>query len=678
MKISYNWLKEYVGVKNSAKQVAQWLTMAGLEVTSLEEKGKDSVLEIEVTTNRPDWLSVIGVAREVSAVTGKQLKVPKTPNLLPITNRDKQIKVEVEDKLLCPRYTARIVDGVRVGPSPDWLKARLEAVGVRPVNNVVDITNFCLLESGQPLHAFDYDKLSGQKIVVRKAKKGERMLTIDNVQRELDNEMLVITDEKRPIAIAGVMGGLDTEVTESTKTVLIESACFDPISVRRTQRKLVLTTDSSYRFERGIDLEGVALASNRAAKLMVELCGGKIGIVKDVGIKAAKTNILKLSLNKTNKILNLELTPIAAKRILESLGLKVSGAQEKLRVEAPSFRKDLKREEDLIEEITRIYGYDKIPTTIPMMVGHSKRKEFQRKISELARRVMVSEGMEEVVNYSLVGREDLKKIAALEDSIIAIKNPASNQQEVMRTSLIPGILNAAKFSINRKVEDFGIFELSNVYSISKDRKRQEEQNLCILMSGRAKNDWRQKTNTDFFELKGVVETLLENLGINNYEFSNSAPQIFYPERSAVISVNKNEVGVIGELKKSVLSNFDIKKEVFLCEIKFGKLIEFVNVEKRFTTLAKFLPATRDISLIIEKDVPAMALADVIKESGGELLTGVELFDEYFGGQIPAGKRGLTFSVQYLAKDEQLTENQIEKVHNKIKEALVAKFKAVIR
>ena len=678
MKISYNWLKEYIDIKNSARQAAEWLTMAGLEVTSLEEKQKDSILEIEVTTNRPDWLSVIGVARELSAVTGKHLKLPKVPKLTAGPGRDRQVKVEIEDRILCPRYTGRILDGVNIGASPDWIKERLEAIGVRSINNIVDITNFCLFELGQPLHAFDYDKLTGQAIVVRKARKGERIVTIDGVQRELDNGMLIIADEKRPVAIAGIMGGLETEVSPSTKTILLESAYFDPISVRRTQRKLGLTTDSSYRFERGVDLEGVSFASNRAASLIIEFCRARAGVLKDVGVKVSKQGLVKLSLDKVNRTLNLTMTPIAAKRILESLGLKVSGAGEEFRVGIPPFRRDLKREEDLIEEIARIYGYDKIPVTIPRMVGHSERIGFQRRIEKLAGELLVQEGLDEIITYSLISKEELGRIAPDEEGIIPIKNPLSSQQEAMRTSLIPGALNAAMFNINRKIEDFGIFELSKIYSRSQDKKYQEKSSLCILMSGRTKKNWRQKSNVDFFEIKGVIETLFEKLGIANYEFSSGAAGIFYPLNCARILVNKNEVGVIGEVKKEVLNNFDIKKEIFLCELRFEELLKFVTTEKRFNALTKFLPVKRDISLVIERDISVKELMGTIKETGGPLLKGAELLDEYFGGQIPTGKRGLTFSIEYLAGDRQLTEDQIEKAHNLIKEAIVNKFGALIR
>ncbi|MCM8782034.1 MAG: phenylalanine--tRNA ligase subunit beta [Candidatus Omnitrophica bacterium] len=677
MKISYNWLREYVDVKNSPQQVAEWLTMAGLEVTSLEKEGKDTILEIEVTTNRPDWLSVIGVAREISAITGKHLKIPKVQHKSPIV-RNRQIKVEIQDKILCPRYTARIIEDVHVGPSPQWLKGFLEAVGIRSINNVVDITNFCLIELGQPLHAFDYDKLIGQTIIVRKAKKGERIVTIDKAQRELDSDTLIIADEKRPVAIAGIMGGVETEVSESTKTVLVESAYFDSISIRRAQRKFGLTTDSSYRFERGVDLEGVLFASDRAAGLMAEVCGGKIGILKDVGTKAAKTNYIRLSLDKANKILNLNLPPIAVKRILENLGLKVAGAQKEMRIEVPSFRRDLKNAEDLIEEIARMHGYDKIPTTIPKMVGHVERKAFQRTIEESVREILIAEGLDEVINYSLVSQEDLKILGLGGEDVILIKNPLSKQQEAMRPSLIPCMLNVARFNINRKIEDLSIFELSKVYFASKDKKYKEETALCMLSSGKSKNDWRQKRSVDFFEIKGLVETLFDRLGVTNYEFSNSAQQIFYTENSANILVDKIQVGIIGGVKKTILDNFDIKKEIFLCEIKFEKLLEFINIEKRFAILPKFLSVKRDISLIVEKNIYVKDLFNVIKEAGGDVLKGVELSDEYFGEQIPTGKRGLTFSIEYLDVNKQLTDEQIEETHNKIKQALIGRAGAKIR
>ena len=679
MKISYNWLREYVDVKNSAKQAAQWLTMAGLEVTSLEEKDKDATLEIEITTNRSDGLSVIGIARELSAITGKRLKFPKVPGMLPAAVRDKQIDVEIEDKLLCPRYTGRVIEGICVGPSPAWLKGHLEAIGVRPINNVVDITNFCLFELGQPMHAFDYDKLIGRAIIVRRAKKGEEIVTIDNVKRPLDNDILIIADQKRPVAVAGVMGGFDTEVSEATKAILLESAYFDPIVVRRARRKLGLSTDSSYRFERGVDFEGVLFGSNRAAKLIAEVCGGKIGVLKDAGVKTIKTNSIRLSVNKVNKILNLALAPLEIKKILVSLGLKVIGAQEALKVELPSFRGDLKREEDLIEEIARIYGYEKIPTTIPKMVGHSERKSRQRRIEETAKDILMAEGLDEVITYSLIDAKEISHINFTgNEGVVAIANPLSSQQEAMRPSLIPGVLNAARFNINRKAEDIRIFELSKVYSKINEKEYEEETNLCVLMSGRTKMGWRQKTETDFFEIKGALEVLFERLGVKDYRFVSAASDIFYPERAANVLVKDVEVGIIGEVKKEVLNNFDIKKEVFLSEIKFQELIKFAVIEKRAASLPKFLPTKRDISLVVEKDVYINDLLGAIKLEGGIILNNAELSDEYFGEQIPPGKRGLTFSLEYLPLDTQFTDEEIENAHSRIKTALVGKFGASIR
>lgn len=679
MKISYNWLREYVDVKNSAKQAAAWLTMAGLEVTSIEEKGKDSILEIEVTTNRPDWLSVIGVARELSAVTGKRLKMPKAPSILTALARDKQITIELEDKILCPRYIARIIDGIKVSPSPRWLRDRLEAIGVRPINNVVDITNFCLFELGQPMHAFDYDKLRGQKIVARRAKKGEEMITIDGVKRTLDNEILIIADEKRPVAVAGVMGGRDTEVTEAAKTILLESAYFDPISVRKTRGSLGLSTDSSYRFERGVDAGMALFASNRAAKLIAENCGGKMGVLKDSGTKAIKTNSIKLSVDKVNRTLNLNLTPIAVKKILVSLGLDVAGAQSELKVNAPSFRSDLKRQEDLIEEVARIYGYDRIPTTIPKMAGHSDRKACQRKIEEAAKDFLVGLGLDEVVTYSLMDRKDLANARFKDnDKIIAIANPLSGQQEVLRPLLAPGLLNTEMFNLNRKLEDIKIFELSKVYFRAGEKGYKEETRLGILISGRAENTWRRKSDADFFDLKGIMEALFELLGVRDYEYAPEALDIFSGGGSAKIIAGGAEIGFMGGVRQDVLNDFDIKKKAFLCEIKFEELLKSVSADRKPAPLSKFLPTKRDISIVVDKGVCAADLLGAMRAAGGIILNNIEPSDEYFGSQIPPGKRGLTFSLEYLLADRQLTDEEIQRAHGGIKDALIDKFGASIR
>ncbi|MFH1847947.1 MAG: phenylalanine--tRNA ligase subunit beta [Candidatus Omnitrophota bacterium] len=699
MKISYNWLKDYVDVNNSARQVAEWLTMAGLEVTSLEEKDRDSVMDIEVTTNRPDWLSFIGVAREVSAITGKKLKLPTASMRGPaISSKGRKPSVEIKDKQLCPRYTARIIEGVKIAPSPKWLSDKLESIGVRPVNNVVDITNFCLFELGQPLHAFDLDKLNDGAIVVRKARKGEKMTAIDGTEIELDGAMLIIADSKVPVAIAGIMGGLATEVSDNTRTILLESAYFDPVSVRGTSRKTGLSSDSSYRFERRVDLEGILRASNRAAAMITKICGGQIGELKDVGTKIARAHPVKISVSKANQILSSDLSAVSVKKILTNLGLKVGPVSDILKVDPPSFRADLKREEDLIEEIARVHGYNAIPTTIPKIVGHPVRKCRERQIEETAKNILVSLGLDEIITYSLIAKKSVEKIYSKNDTV-ALKNPLSAQQEIMRPTLIPGALEAARFNINRKSEDIQIFELSKTYqsslradpqsSLRADNLRSkrapseaisflETRKLCILCCGAA-GDWRSKARADFLHLKGLIEALFERLGVCDYGFApEKQDNVLYPETSASILVRGKEIGTAGAMRDEILADFDIKKEIFICELNFDEIISAANLTKYFKTPSKFLPVRRDISFILDEAVTIQSITDAIKGTNAELIKDVTIFDEYRGRQIPDGKKSLSFSVEYLSFDRQFTAQEIEQAHGRVKEALEKKFNASLR
>lgn len=677
MKIPFSWLKDYVNVGTmSPEEVAQRLTIAGLEVVLIEKIKGDSVFDIEVTPNRPDCLSILGIAREVSATLRKKLKEPRIKSIKG-RSKDKP-SIEIKDKKLCPRYTGRIIRNVKVGPSPKWLADNIKKMGLRPINNVVDITNYCLFELGQPTHAFDYDKLSG-KVIVRRAHKDEKIATIDEKVRPLDSDMLVIADEERPIALGGVMGSKDTEVTDTTKNILFESAYFNPVSIRRTSRRLGLISESSYRFERSVDMGSVVRASDRACSLIVELCGGQIGPLVDVGEKAPKRVKIYLRRERLYRLLGLEISLSTIKKILSLLQLDVELSSKKtLVVSVPSFRQDLKTEVDLIEEIIRIYGYDRLPSTMPTIVGHPRRLEPSREFANIVRDTLVSLGVDEVITYSLISKDDLESLGGLKDEgVIVIKNPLSIEQEIMRPTIVPGILRAASWNLNKGARKIRIFELGKIYH--KDtRVFKEEEDLSIAFVADGSYGWQARGESLFFEMKGVLEALFDKLGIGKALFKGEDLPPFLTEVGASIEVSKEKIGFLGQLNREILDKFDIKTEVFLCELSLARLFSFIELEKRFQEMPRFPSAKRDISIIIKKEVPHQSIVSIIKETGGDLVADVELFDQYFGVQIPKDERGLSYSVEYRAKDRALTDGEVSRLHTEVCNALIQKLEAKIR
>jgi len=678
MKISYNWLKEYVDIKLKPEQLAEKLTMSGSEVTTIEKIGSDYLLELEITPNRPDCLSYIGIAREVAAVTGRKLKLPQST----IHNPRSTIlpKVTIMDKDLCPKYTARIIKGVKVGPSPKWLVEKIEKMGLRPVNNIVDISNFVLFETGQPLHAFDYDKLKGGEIIVRRAKKDEKITTIDRDAKTLQADTLVIADAQRPIAIGGVMGALNSEVTDSTTNILLESAYFSPVSIRKTSRSLGLTSESSYRFERSVDLGGVIPASDRAASLILELSGGQAGSIKDAGKSAQRQKEISLSLLYLKSILGCSIPSPSVKKILTSLSLTVkTKTKDKLSIKIPSTRQDLKSDIDIVEEIARIYGYNNFPSTIPTIVGHAERRQFERKVNDLTRETLISLGLNEIITYSLIAGKFLEGLDVNPAKIIKIKNPLSREQEIMRPTLIPGLLSIISRNLNRRLKNQKIFELGKAY-FKDGKKFEEEHYLSIAITGESSTSWHDRRKVDFFDLKGIIQTLFDRLQIAGVNFvggvDKSSP---LSEGGTLLLTNSNKtVGIIGKLKKEVLDRFDISTEVIICQIEIGNLLKLIKLKKRFSKIIKYPSVTRDLSIIIDEKIVNANIMSIIKKIGGTLVKKVEFFDQYHGDQIPSGKKGLSYSIEYQAKNRTLTDVEINKLHSEIRTALIEKLSAQIR
>jgi phenylalanyl-tRNA synthetase beta chain len=521
MKVSYNWLKEYIPVKASAAELAEKLTMAGLEVKGIEQKNGDHVYEIEITSNRPDWLCLLGIAYEAQAIYGLKLKVPKTA--LKKSPKAAKPSITVEDKKDCPRYVGAIIDGVKVSLSDASIAAKIEAVGMRQVNNAADITNFCMMENGQPLHAFDLDKLEGGRIIVRRARKGEEIVTIDGVKRPLDENILVIADERKPVAIAGIMGGKETEIGFSTKKILLESAYFDPVLIRRGARNLGLSTEASYRFERNVDIGGCLKAAERAAAMIMQACkASSVSLFSDSYAKKQKDIKIKLSVAGANKVLGTSISAQRCAKMLKGLGLgvKLSG-KDALSVSVPSFRRDLKAEIDLVEEIARIYGYENIPETISRIQtwGKGSQKGRDRIIEEAARDVLTGAGLNEVITYSLRCKDPYvqKALGIREEDVLKVQNPLSSESEALRSVLLCGMLDVVSYNVNRKVQDVRIFEFGKSYSCNGDIPC-ENGVLAMAVCGMKRKDWNRKEAFDIFDIKGIIESLFARLGISGYSF----------------------------------------------------------------------------------------------------------------------------------------------------------------
>ena len=680
MKVSYEWLREYVPTKIRAANLADQLTTAGLEVTSLQQRKDDFIFEIEVTPNRSDCLSYIGIAREIAAITKKPLKHPAANLVKHIKAITKTPKVTVKDQKLCPRYTARVIVGVVVKPSPKWLVKKIESIGLKPINNVVDITNFILFETGQPLHAFDYDKIAGKEIIVRTAKEKEKITTIDKVERELKNTILVIADSKKPIAIAGIMGGLNTEVTASTKNILLEAADFNQLSVRRSCRYLGLNTDSSYRFERGVNNAAIDEASERAASLICDIANAKTHKkALSSGTKKSKTTTIMLRPKKVKHVLGVKISTTAIKRILKPLGFETKQQNNVLKVSVPCFREDVKREIDVIEEIARIYGYNNTPSILPRAIITDELEKFKRKntLVQSAQNTLTGLGFNEIMTYSLLSKQDLVNANASDIDTISVRNPLSDQQEVMRTTLMPGILKAINYNINMNNSNIKLFEISNIY-FQQEAKLKQQQNLVFAVSGSSVYDWnKNQEQMNIFYLKGILKTLFDSLNIKVSFEETQHPGFEDGETMAVLSSDKM-LGIIGKISSRVQENFNIKTPAYAAEISMPGLAENFRAYKQFKQFSRFPKSERDISMYVNIDIVFADIKRTIKQSAGSILKNIELKEEYKGKQVPQGQRSLLIKLTYQSDDRTLREEEIERSLNTIKEKLVQELNVELR
>lgn len=680
MKVTYNWLKDFVDIKISPRALADQLTMAGLEVTSLEERDADFVFELEVTSNRPDWLSVIGIAREIAAITGKKFKLPKLVQSPPCrTGRDyRLLSINIEDKKDCPLYTAKIITGVRVGPSPDWLKKRLELIGCRSINNIVDVTNYILFTWGEPLHAFDLDKLSSHRldIFVRRAKEKEEIITIDGIKRALDKDILLIAGREKTLAIAGVMGSKDTEVTESTKNILLEAAVFNPLTIRRLRQRLGIQTDSAYRFERGVVPQIVKAAAKAAAGLINEIAGGACVLTKSSGLARTKKIVIALQAEAVYRILGVQVNAGQIKKILTGLQFKVKAKSQKIqKIEIPAHRQDVKSEIDLIEELARIYGYENIPKTLPPVYPAVSVSKMESLLS-IIKNTLVALGLNEVITYSLIDRAALDGLEAQYPRPLEILNPLSKEQETLRPTLIPSLLKCVAYNLNQKQEPISIFELASSFSGSEEGLPEEKPVLGIALAGTKSLLLEQgavKEELGMLHLKGILEALFSRLGIKEYNFNVTAPGCI------AVSAGGESAGKVLAFPGEVLGKFGIKnKNVVALELYLDRLLACADLKKKFTGLPLFPGISRDISLVVKEGAAISDMLLVVKSKARDLLVEVKVIDYYRGKQIPEGFKGLTISCLYRSDERTLTEAEINPLHFSICNELTNKFGAKIR
>lgn len=691
MKVSYNWLKEFVDIDLASRQLAERLTMVGLAVDAVEEHGEDAVLEIDLTSNRPDCLSHLGVAREVAAIVDQPLNqggVTGKPGEAGLKTAA-LTSVEIAAPELCPRYSARLIKGVKIGPSPDWLVKRLEVMGQRSVNNVADITNYVMLELGQPLHAFDFDMLKGQRIIVRRAEDGEKITTLDGEERALTSAMLVIADAERPVALGGIKGGEGSGISDKTVDVLLEAAYFTPQQIRATSKALGLATEASYRFERGTDPEVVALASERAAWLIAEIAGGTVSDeLLDVypgqeALHAARQPI-PLRRERYQALTGLTDDLNQAARILTNLGMPpvaVDEAAQSLKVLPPTWRIDINIEEDLIEEVARISGYDKLQTSLPgsagagaLLPGERERRSVRERLTGL--------GYHEAVSFSFVNpASDALFSEVTEGGRVSLSNPIDVDLGQMRTNLLGGLLEALARNFNQGTRNVRLFEFGKCFAHADDERPVETERLALVATGaRNADDWQAAAvRLDFYDVKGVLETLAEALSIKDLSFSvEGSFGYLHPGRAALISQGPHAIGRVGQLHPSIASSYKFKQPVFVAELDFGALLKGERSEARYRPLPKFPQAQRDVAALLATSVSFAALETAIYGLALPELKSVRVFDLYAGKELPAGKHSMALSLSYRAADRTLTDEEVNAAHEQVVQLLKNSFGAELR
>ena len=673
-----------LGLSGDAAGLMELSTDIPLGAPLSEALGLDDVVfELEITPNRPDCLSLIGVAREIRAETGNPLKLPTVDLQESGINIRDLTSVTIGAPDLCPRYAARVIQGVKVTESPAWLQQRLESVGIGVINNIVDVTNFVLMEYGQPLHAFDYHKLTENRIVVRRARDDEQITTLDEVERELTSDMLVIADAEKAVALAGIMGGYNSEITETTCDVLLESAYFNPLSIRATAKALGISTEASYRFERGADPGAVLAALDRAAQLIAELTGGTIcdGIV-DVYPGQQPLTEIQLRPERVNFVLGTTIETAEMVQILDRLGFDVDTTGKVYQVVVPTFRSDVTREIDLIEEIARVYGYDNIPTTLPKgdipVPAPTPKTEARRRIKHF----LLAAGMMEAVNYSFCDPNCFDKIRLNADdplrNTLQLRNPLSPEMSVLRTTLTPGLLENAQHNRNHQIDTIALFEIGGVFV--HDGKEKEPERVTGVLAGQIgegvySDPYR---HPDFFDIKGLVEGMLEVCGVVDWTLQKTDALTFHPGRNAEVLLGNRRIGVFGEVHPEVLENYDLPYKAYLFEFDLEGLADAATFAKRFEPISIYPKVARDLAIVVDKETLSDMPTELIYTTGGDSVDSVRLFDVYEGEQVPEGKKSLAYTITYHSATETLTDKAVNTLHDEVVKCLNRELGAELR
>lgn len=682
MKINLDWLTDYVDIEEDAQALADALTMAGLEVEGIEEVAGETVLEIGVTPNRPDWLCHLGVAREVAAIFSRTLRLPKADLLEEGTDVQAYTSIDIEDPEGCPRYSGRVMTGVRHGIAPEKVIRRLESIGIRSISNVVDATNYVMMELGQPLHAFDYHRLAENRIVVRKARKGEILETLDGQKRQLTTEDLLICDGRGPVALAGIMGGLNSEVLESTQDLLLESACFDPMTIRRSSKRLGLSTEASYRFERGTDPTGTARAVDRLAYLIHEWAGGDVCKgVWDAHPRPEKERCVPFRMSRVKAFLGVDVPEketVSALRRLQLAPEKKKG--ELWQIKAPGFRRDLSLEEDVIEEIARIYGYDQVPVTLPVGRTVPVKTEPIERLQESLRDALEGIGFNEAVTFSFISQSDIADLGIGGGvAPVSLMNPISEEMTVMRTSILPGLLKALRTNISRRTEDVRLYETGRVFLPCGGCELPEERlRVAGVMTGvRSKKKWfRALEEADFFDVKGAVEAMLGAVGITTVTFKEMDIPHLQPGQSAWVMAGEVSLGSVGTLHPSLKEKYRAREWAGVFELDLHHMLD-VDTTKKYERIPQYPEVLRDLAVIVGREVPAEMMEDVIRGKGRDLGR-VNLFDLYEGKGVPEGSRSLAWSLRFQSPERTLTDEEVDASMAAIVKALEKGFGAKLR
>ena len=657
---------------------------AELGTSMSDEIGFDGVIfEVGITPNRPDCMSIFGIAREVSAILGENLQKPSFSVKEQGESISGRVTVEVEDPEACPRYCCRLIEGVRIGPSPAWLQERLEYCGIRSVNNVVDVTNFVLLEQGQPLHAFDYDKLDQGRISVRKARDGETIETLDGVERKLLGEDLLICSGDRPVALAGVMGGADTEIEDTTSNILLESAYFSPVGIRKTSKRTGLKSESSSRFERGIDINNVSFALDRAAELISRLSGGTIaeGII-DAYPDPVSPREISLSVDRVCSLVGISTDSHEIAELLEGLGFEVlSLSSDALLLRVPTFRVDIEREVDIVEEVARLLGYDNIPSVLPEVPMVAKKPSVITVMEKRLRDIFVSYGFLEAINYSFESPELLRTFG-LEESV-RIMNPISQELSEMRMSLIPSLVKNVKLNLSRQNQDVRLFEAGKVfYPKGMEQLPNEVKKFAAIATGKRAPEIWDGEKFDFFDIKSVLERSLEVLSVDSrIEFGSVSPDhgFLWPGKSSTVLVDGNVLGVVGELHPHLLEKLEIGESVYVLELDLSFLsVIYTSLERKFSPLPKFPSLRRDIALVVDEVVPVREILSVIKKANSGIIENAWVFDVYRGNSLEEGKKSVALSLILRNREKTLTDEDANRVQQDVLRSLEESIGAELR